>query len=319
MTTWGRFILRRLIRVVIVSLVLLTATFAAVRLVPGDPAQKIIGMTTDRTPAQQAKALARAHHDLHLDRPLVVQYLENLRDGMTFDFGRSFQTNQEVRSVIGDRIGSTLRLAAGGTIVMLVIGVPLGLVVGAFTNGRRRWLETFFSGVSGFIGSIPPYVVAVVGIYFFVNMWSIFPRIPDGSLLDDVLPSLVLGIGPAFLLARVVRIDTLDVLNQDYVRTARSKWLPVRRLYGRDVLPNVLTPALTIAGVLFASLLGGAVVVEGIFGRNGLGSTLINAVQIGDYPLVSAISLLFGFAVVIVNTVVDLSLAAIDPRTMVAT
>lgn len=319
MTSWGRFILRRLVRVAVVSLVLLTATFAAVRLVPGDPAQKIIGMTTDRTPSEQAKALARAHHDLHLDRPLAIQYLENVRDAVTLDFGRSFQTNQEVSGVISDRIGSTLRLAAGGTLVMLIVGVPLGLVVGAFTNGRRRGLETMFSGVSGFVGSIPPYVVAVIGIFLFVNTWSIFPRIPDGSWLDDVLPSLVLGIGPAFLLARVVRIDTLDVLNQDYVRTARSKWLPVRRFYGRDVLPNVLTPALTIGGVLFASLLGGAVVVEGIFGRNGLGSTLINAVQIGDYPLVEAISLLFGFAVVVVNTAVDLILAAIDPRTRVAT
>jgi len=155
-------------------------------------------------------------------------------------------------------------------------------------------------------------------VFFFAYTWSVFPRIPEGSLLDDVLPSLALGLGPAFLLARVVRVETLDILQQDYVRTARSKWLPWRHLYGRDVLPNVLTPALTIGGVLFASLLGGAVVVEGIFGRNGLGSTLINAVQLGDYPVVSAISLLFGFMVVAVNTAVDLMLAAIDPRTLVA-
>ncbi len=299
-------------------MVLVTATFITVRLVPGNPAEKAIGMQTDRSAEDQARALKQAERDLHLDRPLPVQYVETLRAAATFDFGRSFQTGQEVTEIISDRLGSTLRLALGGTLVMLIIGVPLGVLVGAFTNGRRSALEVTFSGFSGFIGSIPPYVLAVVGIFFFAYTWSVFPRIPEGSILDDVLPSLALGLGPAFLLARVVRIETLDVLQQDYVRTARSKWLPWRHLYGRDVFPNVMTPALTIGGVLFASLLGGAVVVEGIFGRNGLGTTLINAVQLGDYPVVMAISLLFGFMVVAVNTIVDVLLAFIDPRTLVA-
>ena len=317
MARWGRFVVQRVVRVVVVSVVLITATFVTVRLVPGDPAQKAIGMQTDRSPEEQAKTLAQAKRDLHLDRALPVQYVESLTAAATFDFGRSFQTRQKVTEIIGDRLGSTLRLAAGGTLVMLVLGVPLGVLVGALTDGRRRWLEVTFSGFSGFIGSIPPYVLAVIGVFFFAYTWSVFPRIPEGSLLDDVLPSLALGLGPAFLLARVVRIETLDVLQQDYVRTARSKWLPWRHLYLHDVLPNVLTPALTIGGVLFASLLGGAVVVEGIFGRNGLGATLINAVQLGDYPVVTAISLLFGFMVVAVNTFVDVLLATIDPRTMV--
>ncbi len=315
---WGRFLAQRVLRVVVVSVVLITATFVTVRLVPGDPAEKAIGMQTDRSAEDQAATLAQAKRDLHLDRSLPVQYLESLTAAATFDFGRSFQTNQQVTSIIGDRLGSTVRLAAGGTIVMLVVGVPLGVLTGALTNGRRRWLDVAFSGFSGFVGSIPPYVLAVIGVFFFAYTWSIFPRIPEGSLLDDVLPSLSLGIGPAFLLARVVRVETLDVLQQDYVRTARSKWLPWTHLYGRDVLPNVLTSALTIGGVLFASLLGGAVVVEGIFGRNGLGTTLINAVQLGDYPVVTAISLLFGFMVVAANTVVDVLLAALDPRTLVA-
>lgn len=319
MARWGRFLLQRVVRVVIVSVVLVTATFITVRLVPGNPAEKAIGMQTDRTAEDQARALRQAERDLHLDRALPVQYVETLTSAATFSFGRSFQTGQNVTEIISDRLGSTLRLALGGTLVMLLVGVPLGVVVGAFTNGRRSGIEVTFSGVSGFIGSIPPYVLAVIGIYFFAYTWSIFPRIPEGSILDDVLPSLALGLGPAFLLARVVRIETLDVLQQDYVRTARSKWLPWRQLYLRDVLPNVMTPALTIGGVLFASLLGGAVVVEGIFGRNGLGTTLINAVQLGDYPVVMSISLLFGFMVVAVNTVVDVLLAFIDPRSLVTT
>lgn len=310
---------RRLIRVIVVSVVLVTATFIAVRLVPGNPAEKAIGLQTDRSVEDQARAVKQAEHDLHLDRSLPVQYLETLRSAATFSFGRSFTNGQKVSQIISDRLGSTLRLAIGGTVVMLVLGVPLGIFIGALTNGRRGALEAGFSGVSGFIGSIPPYVLAVIGIFFFAYTWSIFPRIPQGSPLDDVLPSLALGIGPGFLLARVVRVETLDVLQQDYIRTARSKWLPWRHLYVRDVLPNVLTPALAIGGVLFASLLGGAVVVEGIFGRNGLGATLIAAVQLGDYPLVMAITVLFGLLVVAVNTAVDILLAFVDPRTMVAT
>lgn len=319
MGTWARFLLQRAVRVVVVSIALVTATFIAVRLVPGNPAEKAVGIQTDRSVEDQARAVRQAEHDLHLDRSLPVQYLETLTAAARFDFGRSFQTGQEVSQVISDRLGSTLRLAAGGTLVMLLIGVPLGVAVGAATNGRRSGVEVAFSGVSGFIGSIPPYVLAVIGIFFFAYTWAVFPRIPEGSLLDDVLPSLALGIGPGFLLARVVRVETLDVLQQDYVRTARSKWLSWRHLYLREVLPNVLAPALTIGGVLFASLLGGAVVVEGIFGRNGLGATLIGAVQLGDYPVVMAITVLFGFLVVAVNTLVDILLAVVDPRTLAAT
>lgn len=315
---WLRFIGQRVLRAVIVSVVLVTATFVTVRMVPGNPAEKAVGIATDRTPEDQERAIRQAERDLHLDRPIPVQYAESLLAAARFDFGRSFQTNQLVTEIISDRLGSTLRLATGGTLVMLLLGVPLGIAVGALTNGRRPGVEVTFSGISGFIGSIPPYVLAVIGIFFFAYTWKIFPRIPEGSLLDDVLPSLALGIGPAFLLARVVRVETLDVLQQDYVRTARSKWLPTRHMYFHDVLPNVLTPALTIGGVLFASLLGGAVVVEGIFGRNGLGATLINAVQLGDYPVVTAVTLLFGFMVVVANTLVDVLLGAVDPRTMVA-
>ena len=153
MARWGRFLLQRVVRVVIVSVVLITATFVTVRLVPGDPAQKAIGMQTDRSPEEQAATLEQAKRDLHLDRSLPVQYAETLGAAATFDFGRSFQTNQQVTSIIGDRLGSTLRLAAGGTLVMLVIGVPLGVLVEAFTNGRRRWLDVVFSGVSGFVAS----------------------------------------------------------------------------------------------------------------------------------------------------------------------
>lgn len=316
MSEWGPFLLRRLGRLIIVCFVLVTLVFVTVRLVPGDPERNSIG-GFDGTEQQKEEALARARSDLHLDRALPIQYLETLRSAVTFDFGTSFQTQQPVTTVVGERIGSTLRLALAGTLVIVVVALPLGMVVGALTNGKRRGLDVGFSGVSGFFGSVPPYVMGVILVYLFAYTFDWFPRTPEGGWTDEILPALAVGLGPALLLARVIRVETLNVLGQDYMRTARSKWLSSPRVYLRDVLPNVVAPAITIGGVMFSALIGGAVVVESIFNRNGLGRSLIQAIQLGDYPLVQAIALILGLTVVVVNTLVDIALAAVDPRSMV--
>lgn len=318
MNTWVRFLISRLVRLVVVVVVLITATFAVVRLVPGDPATAVIGLQSDRTPEQQAAALARARSELHLDDSLPVQYLRTLGSTFRGDLGTSFQTGEAVTTVIADRMPSTMRLAAIGTLIILLVAVPLGMAVAAFTQGRRKGLEVGFSALTGFVGALPPYALATFLSFVFAITWKVLPLVPEGSMFDDLLPALAIGLGPAFLLARVVRVETLDVLSQDYVRTARSKWLPRRRLYLRDVVPNVLTPALTIGGVLFASLLGGAVVVEQVFGRAGLGSKLVASVLAKDYPVVLGISIFLGVVVVVVNTLVDIVLAVIDPRTLMA-
>jgi len=313
---WPRFLLGRLIRVVAVCFILVTVVFVAVRLVPGDPAQKAVGFL-DGTRKEKDAAIERARSDLNLDQSLPRQYVQSLVSAITFDYGVSFRTQESVSRVILDRLGSTLRLALGGTMVVIGIAVPLGLIVGLSTNGRRKGLEVGFSGLTGFVGSVPPYVMATLLIYAFVNSLPWFPRIPEGSVADDVLPSLAVGLGPALLLARIIRLETLSVLGQDYARTARSKWLPSGRVVVRDVLPNVLAPALTIGGVVFASLIGGAVVVEGIFNRNGLGSKLVESILIGDFPVVQAVALLLGVVVVVVNALVDVALAVVDPRRLV--
>ncbi len=316
---WPRFLLSRLIRLVVVTLVLVTVVFAAVRLVPGDPAVKAVGTMGELSPEEQERVIQRTRDDLHLDDPLPVQYGKAILSAVTFDYGTSVEKRQPVRTVVGDRLGSTFRLALAGTIVVIGISVPLGMAMGKATEGRRRrGLEAAFSSGTGFVGSIPPYVMAILLIYAFAYSLEWFPRIPEGAGTDEVLPALAVGLGPALLLARMVRLETLGVLNQDYVRTARSKRLPPLRVMARDVLPNVVTPALTIGGVIFSSLVGGTVVVEGIFNRRGLGTALVTAVQVGDYPVVQAIAILIGFTVVVVNTIVDVALAAIDPRTAVA-
>ncbi len=316
---WGRFLLRRLVRVVVVALVLVTVVFVAVRLVPGDPAVKAIGTLGELSAEEQDRVIERTRQDLHLDEALPVQYARAVKSAVTFDFGTSVEKRQPVRTVVADRLWSTVRLALAGTLVVVGLAVPLGMLVALLTDGnRRKGLELGFGAGTGFIGSIPPYVLAVLLIYGFAYSLSWFPRVPEGSWTDEVLPALAVGLGPALLLARVVRLETLGVLAQDYVRTARSKRLPSWRMMTRDVLPNVLTPAITIGGVIFSSLIGGTVVVEGIFNRNGLGSALVAAIQVGDFPVVQAIALLIGFAVVVVNTLADVAIAAIDPRTTVA-
>jgi peptide/nickel transport system permease protein len=314
---WPRFVLSRLVRLVVVTLVLVTVVFVAVRLVPGDPAIKAVGTMGELSPAEQQRVIQRTRDDLHLDDALPVQYGKAIVSAVTFDFGTSVEKRQPVRTVVGDRVGSTLRLALAGTIVVLGLALPLGMIVGFLTDGRRKGLEMGFSAGTGFVGSIPPYVMAILLIFVFAYSLQWFPRIPQGGWMDEVLPALAVGLGPALLLARMVRVETLGVLAQDYLRTARSKRLPSRRVLLRDVLPNVVTPALTIAGVIFSSLVGGAVVVEGIFNRRGLGTALITAVQVGDYPVVQAIAIFLGFTVVVVNTFVDVAIAAIDPRSAV--
>src|SRR5690606_2392455 len=199
--TWGRFLLSRLIRLVVVALVLVTVVFAAVRLVPGDPAVKAIGTLGELSAEEQERAIAKVRDDLHLDDPLPVQYARSLRSAVTFDFGDSVEKRQPVRTVVADRLWSTVRLALAGTLVVMGLAVPLGMLVGWLTEGhRRRGLELGFGATTGFVGSIPPYVLAVLLIYAFAYTLPWFPRVPEGSWRDEVLPALAVGLGPALLL-----------------------------------------------------------------------------------------------------------------------
>jgi peptide/nickel transport system permease protein len=307
--TWTQFIVRRLVNLLIVLAVLVFCDFLILRLIPGDPAEIMAGVTG----AQDQVQLIR--HELGLDLPLqgqMVNYALNLAHG---NLGHSFQTNEPVTEIISQRIGSSVQLAGTALVLVLLLGIPIGMLLGALTREERhRRLELAFTSSTSVVGALPEYFVATLLAFIFGLELRLLPVAGGSDLSALVLPAAAIVIRPIAVLARVVRVETLNVLAQDYIRTARSKRLPARIIYLRHVLPNVVTAALTISGILFAQLVGGAIVIENVFARNGLGTTLVIAVVNRDYPVIQGVILVLGVIVVVVNAVIDAVIALLDPR-----
>jgi peptide/nickel transport system permease protein len=310
---WVWFVGRRLVGLVVVLALLLVATFAMVRLIPGDPAVVILGQ--NGTPDQYRQV----DHLLGLDRPWPQQLVTYAAGALHGDLGTSFATKQPVREIILERLGPTAQLAGLALVVVLLVSVPLGMVAAHLTaNGRRPRLEVVWTSVTAVLGTIPQFLLATLLVFVFGLELRLLPVAGTDGWQALVLPVASLAIGPALALARIVRLQALDALGQDYVRTAESKRLPVLTIYVRHVLPNILTTVLTVGGLLLSSLIAGAIFIEQIFARLGMGSSLIGAVQAHDYPVVQADVLLLGLTVVVVNAVVDVLLGVVDPRTLAA-
>jgi len=307
----GRLVLRRLIGLGFVSAFVVIGVFLMVQFVPGDPIYQAFG--ADVT-GEQYEALQK---QFHFDEPLPEQfriYASNLAHG---DMGRSYATQQPVADIIRERARASGELAFAALLIVLLLAVPLGILAGALTReGRHPKLEMLFMGGTSTLAAIPDYLAGTILVFLFGVQFQWFPVAGAGSLETLVLPALAVSIAPTMTLSRIVRLETLNVLAQDYVRTARSQRLPPRLVYGRHVLPNVLTAALTVGGLIFAGIVGGAVIVETVFARPGLGSTLIEGVISNNYPVVQGITLLFCVLVVTINMLIDISLAAIDPRSL---
>src|SRR5262245_35090116 len=283
-----------------------------IHLVPGDPVRASLGTTA---PARLVKA-RRA--ELGLDKPLWQQYADYVGQAVHGDFGTSLTSGEPVSLIVRIRLPTTLRLAGLAFLFAVLVGVPLGVLSAALTrDGRRRYSELAFTTATGAFASIPSFLLAVALIYLFAIRWRIFPVAGEGGVPSYVLPIAALAIGPAAALARIVRVEGLKVLDQDYIRTARGKRLPARLIYLRHALPNMLTATLTISGLLLGGLIAGTVLIENVFAWTGLGSTLVSAVITKDYPSVQAVALVFGFFILIINFVVDMLLAIINPQSTI--
>lgn len=309
---WFLFVVRRLFGLTLVLIGLVTATFLMVRLVPGDPAKILGGITS--TPAQ----VAAIRDHLGLDKPLLSQYIHYWTGLVHGDLGESYFTQgTSVGQIISQRLGSSLVLATTSLAVVLLVSVPLGLLVGIFTrDGRHTRFELGFTSITSILGAVPEFLAATLLVLLFAVKIPIFPVAGQSGWQSLVLPALALSIRPVCILARLVRVETLNALQEDYMRTAASKRLPRRLLVFRHLLPNVVTAALSIGGLLFSGLIGGAVVVEIVFARNGLGSALVSAVLQHDYAVIQGLILVLGAAVVVVNGIVDMILGLIDPRSL---
>ncbi|HET6507606.1 MAG TPA: ABC transporter permease [Baekduia sp.] len=311
---WLGWIGRRLVQLALGVVFVATAAFFILRLLPGDPARTIAGV--DARP----ETVAHLRASLGLDRSLPAQYVSYLGDVARLDFGQSFSSHRDVTALIGDRLLGTLLLAGLACAVMLVVGVAVGMVAGAATEGGRRpRVEMAFGFGNGLLASLPEFVTGVFLVYVFGVTLGWLPIAGRGGPDSWVLPVLALAIAPTAALARIVRLETVRVLATDYVRAARGHRLPARLLYLRHALPNLLTSALTIGGLLFAGLLGSTVVVENVFAWPGLGTLVVEAIETRDYPVIEGAVFVLGVMVLVINTLVDAALAWLDPRLLTET
>lgn len=304
-----RFLGRRLGSLLLVLWVVEIATFMMVRLIPGNPARQVLG------PHASEQAVRTVEHQLGLDQPLLQQYFQYTAHVLKFQFGTSFYSHLSVSSELSSRLGAELELIGVAILIILVVGIGGGLLVGGLTrDGKHRLVERSFVTFAGVLGSIPGYVMATVLALVFAVTWQLLPVAGNSTPDSVILPSLSIALPQAALLARIVRVETLNVLAQNYVRSARSKRLGSATIYGRYVLPNVLTAALTLGGTIFTQTIGSAIIVETVFAWNGLGLLLTQSVLRLDFPVVQGCALLLAVIVVVINALVDVSVSLVDPR-----
>lgn len=304
------YLVRRAGTFAISIVILVTISFLLVQLIPGDPAQMSVG---ENAPPELVEA-RRA--ELGLDRPLIVQYFSFWAGLFTGDLGTSISSRMPVIDVIVKRAPATLEIAFLAVAITLAVSICLGLAFGALTRGGRRpGVETGFTSVTAVFAVIPEFLSGVLLVSLFAVTLDLLPVAGRTGPESYILPVAALAIGPTATLTRIVRAETATALQQDYVRTARARRMSPLRLYGRHVLPNLLTAVLTISGMLLGSMIAGTVLVEQIFSWPSLGGVIMQSIQGKDYPLVQAIIIFYGALVLLINLVVDLALILIDPRT----
>ena len=300
------YLARRLLAVVPVLFGVTLAVFSMLFLVPGDPV-KIMLAEFVTTPDQIAQMRAQ----LHLDEPILKQYGRFVVNAVRGDLGTSIRSRRPVSTEIGENVRSTAQLAMASMAVAVAIGVPLGLLAALF---RNSWFDAGSMIVALLGVSMPSFWLGLLLIVAFSLHLGWFPATGGGDLRHLMLPSVTLGMIASAIIARLTRSSMLEVLGQDYVRTARAKGLAWPGVVGRHALKNALIPVITIFGLQFGNLLAGAVIVETVFSRPGLGRLIVGGVLAKDFPLVQGTVLFVATAYVMINVLVDVAYAWVDPR-----
>lgn len=283
----------------------MTIIFIAVRIVPGDPASLMLG------PGSTEADVVALRQRLGLNASLPEQYGRFLSGAVRLDFGDSLWLNRPVGSEIASRIAATGRLAAVAIVLALVVSFPLGILAAL---RQRSPADSAISVVSLIGQSVPSFWLGIMLILVFARQLRILPSAGSDTWRHLILPALTLALPLVGVLTRLVRSGLLDVLYEDYIRTARAKGLTPRSVLTRHALRNMLIPVITVVGLQIGNLLGGAVIVETIFGWPGIGRLLVDAIFHRDYPLVQAAILFITAGFVVVNLLVDLSYGYLDPR-----
>ncbi|MES9896070.1 MAG: nickel ABC transporter permease [Candidatus Thiodiazotropha endolucinida] len=301
----GAFLISRLLSALIVIIGVVCLVFMLIHLVPGDPVDVMLGESA--IPADR-EALRSS---LGLDRPITVQLTDFLKGVAVLDLGDSLHTRQPVSELLASHIPATLELALAALIVTLLTAIPLGILAGVNRGGMGDWGAMGFSMLGL---SIPNFWLGPLLILCF-SLWLGWTPVSGREDFSSlILPAVTLGTGFAAILARMVRSSLLDVLGEDYVRTARAKGLDETRVIWRHAMRNAWLPVITLLGLQLGALLGGAVVTEVVFDWPGIGSLMIESIQKRDYPVVQGCVLFISLAYVLVNTLTDILYGLIDPR-----
>jgi ABC-type dipeptide/oligopeptide/nickel transport system permease component len=301
------FVTRRILILVPLLITISILVFSMIQLVPGDPVTMMLGEYSVAT----ADNIQVLREQLGLDKPLYVQYWTYFTSLLQGDLGMSIRSKRPVVEQIVQRLPSTLELTVAGLGFAVVFGVFLGIVSALNHN---RWLDRVAVTISLLGVSIPSFWLGLLLISLFSVYLRWLPVTGTSGLKSLVLPSLTLGLWAAGPIARFTRSGMLEVMRQDYIRTARSKGLHERTVIWHHMLRNALIPVITILGIRFGQILAGTIIIEAVFARPGLGLMLLNAIVAKDFPLVQGIILFVAAAYVIVNSLVEITYAVIDPR-----
>jgi peptide/nickel transport system permease protein len=298
-------ILKGLAKTLLVVLGAVTLIFLLIRLAPGDPALVMLG------PTATADQLAALRSRLGLDEPLIRQYMIFLRDLVHFEFGTSIRMGKPAMAVVLERLPATLELTAWATLISVVLGVPLGTFAGRRPGG---WVDKLISSAALVGKSLPGFWLGVILILVFSRQLRWLPSFGSGTAAHMVLPVIAVTLPFLAIVIRLTRSTVVDTLREPFVRTAYAKGLTETQVLAAHVVRNSMLPVVTITGLQLTTLVGGAVITETVFSWPGIGSLLVDSVSARDYSVVQAISVVVAILVVLINAIVDLLYARLDPR-----
>jgi peptide/nickel transport system permease protein len=307
-----RFLLQRLSFLALSVFGAFTIAFLVMRLIPGDPAQVMLGDYATK------ESIARLRETLGLERPVWMQYVSFVARALRGDFGQSLVTQRPAFYEVFSVFAPTMQLAAAGALVSMLLGIPAGILAAARRNRPLDYVTTTLA-LSGM--SMPVFWLGLLLLFLFSFTLGWTPTIGAGAeggwlstLHHLLLPALALGLSLGAMVTRMTRSAMLEVIRQDYIRTARAKGLTELLIIAKHALRNAALPILTIIGINFGIQLGGTILVETVFARPGMGSLLISSIYQRDYPQVQALVVVFATSIVLVNVAVDVLYAAFDPR-----
>lgn len=301
------YMIRRLIGAIPVLIGVIAVVFILTTIVPGDPARIMMGQRGN------PETIARIRHEMGLDKPRIVQFTDFMKNAVTLNLGISYRNNMPVMQALAVRMPVTFKLAFFAILVAIIVGIPLGIISAV---KQYSWFD-YGAMLFAILGiSAPVFWVALLSVVLFCVKLGWIPGTGtgDGELIYYVLPSIVLGLRPGALIARLTRSSMLEIVRQDYIRTARAKGLSEKVVIFRHALRNALIPVVTIIGIEIASLLSGVVITEQTFSLPGLGRLSVEALINRDFPVIRGVVLFMAFIFVLANLIVDLSYPLFDPR-----